>query len=168
MPDITFLNALAVHGVILAIPHAYRIFDLIWLYFLRPSSVKQYLHGKAPYAIVTGATDGIGKATAAELLTRGFNVILHGRNEAKMQKVVEELRASARMKGRSADIRYFVADASKGSHDWGKLLESFGDLHVTVVVHNVGGEIPIDKTYVSVTTYQTRCSDTHILRANQD
>ncbi|KAM5534142.1 hypothetical protein V8D89_012162 [Ganoderma adspersum] len=139
--DVNILNALAVLAVVLAIPHIYHILDFIWLYFLRPSSVKRYLHGKAPFAIVTGATDGIGKATAAELLTRGFNVILHGRNEVKMRKVVDELRASAAGRASTPDIRYFIADATKDTHDWAMLFKPFMDLHITVVVHNVtGGE----------------------------
>ncbi|KAI1786748.1 NAD(P)-binding protein [Ganoderma leucocontextum] len=139
--NVNVLKYLSLLGIVLAIPHLYRILDFCWLYFLRPSSVKRYLHGNAPYAIVTGATDGIGKATAAELLTRGFNLILHGRNEAKMQKVVEELRAAVKGKGKAdtADIRYFLADAAKGGHDFAKLVEPFRDLHVTVVMHNVGG-----------------------------
>lgn len=65
-----------------------------------------------------GATDGIGKATVAELLTRGFDVVLHGRNETKIRKVIDELHALAM--GNSADapdIRYFIADASKGKHN---------------------------------------------------
>ncbi|KAI1783875.1 hypothetical protein LXA43DRAFT_291341 [Ganoderma leucocontextum] len=35
--------------------------------------------------------------------------------------------------------RYFIADAAKGGHDFAKLVEPFKDLHITVVVHNVGG-----------------------------
>ena len=137
-------------GIVLAIPYVYRILDFLWLYFLRPSSVKHYLHGAAPYAIVTGATDGIGKATAAELLTRGFNVILHGRNEAKMKGVVEELRAAVRGKGKAdmTEIRYFIADAAKSGHDFAKLVAPFKDLHITVVVHNVGGSDLYPQKYV--------------------
>ncbi|TBU42602.1 NAD(P)-binding protein [Dichomitus squalens] len=137
--DTTTLNALAVPGAALALPHLYRLLDFLWLYFLRPNSVKRYLHGRAPHAIVTGATDGIGKATAAELLARGFNVVLHGRNEAKMQQVVRELRAQGKGGAGERDIRYFIADAVKAGHDFAKLVEPFGALHVTVVVHNVGG-----------------------------
>ena len=148
MSDATATNVLAVLGVVLALPHLYRFLSFLWLYFLRPDSVKRYLHGTAPYAIVTGATDGIGKATAAELLTRGFNVILHGRNEAKMQKVVEELRERVKGKADGADIRYFIADAAKGGHDFAKLVEPYKDLHITVVVHNVGGSDLASPRYV--------------------
>lgn len=41
--------------------------------------------------LVTGATDGIGRQTALELLRRGAYVFVHGRNAAKASKVAEEL-----------------------------------------------------------------------------
>jgi NAD(P)-dependent dehydrogenase (short-subunit alcohol dehydrogenase family) len=41
--------------------------------------------------LVTGSSDGIGKATAAELATRGCAVIVHGRNEARAQQAAEEV-----------------------------------------------------------------------------
>ncbi|KAI0364318.1 NAD-P-binding protein [Pilatotrama ljubarskyi] len=130
-------DALAVLAVVLSLPYLYRFASFIWLYFLRPTAIHNYLHGPAPYALVTGATDGIGKATAAELYARGFNLLLHGRNEKKMQKVVEELRA--RGKRPDSDIRYFLADAAKPGHDFAKMVEPFADLNITLVVHNVGG-----------------------------
>ncbi|KAL7279411.1 NAD-P-binding protein [Trametes coccinea BRFM310] len=132
----TIVEGLAVLGVILSLPYLYHIADFLWLYFLRPTTIHHYLHGAAPFALVTGATDGIGKATAAELYDLGFNLILHGRNEKKMQKVIEELRARGK---RDADIRYVLADATKAGHDFDKLIEPFKDLNITLVIHNVGG-----------------------------
>ncbi len=43
--------------------------------------------------VVTGATDGIGKVTARELARQGAKVTLVGRNAAKGDSVVRELRA---------------------------------------------------------------------------
>lgn len=42
-------------------------------------------------AIVTGASDGIGKVTAEELAKRGARVILACRNEQKAKQVVENI-----------------------------------------------------------------------------
>ena len=138
MSNFVALDVFAAIGVLSVIPWLYRGASFVWLYFLRPTSIKKYLHGAGPYALVTGATDGIGKATAAELLRNGFNLIIHGRNEAKMQKVVEELRARVPERA-SADIRYFLADASDGSLDFSAMIEPIKDLHITYVLHNVGG-----------------------------
>lgn len=41
--------------------------------------------------LVTGSTDGIGKATALELARRGYRVVLHGRDEKKGRSVQEEI-----------------------------------------------------------------------------
>ena len=44
-----------------------------------------------PVSLVTGATDGIGRATAARLLQQGHQVILHGRNADKLAMVAADL-----------------------------------------------------------------------------
>lgn len=41
-------------------------------------------------ALVTGATDGIGRETARQLLEKGWRVLIHGRTPAKAQRVAEE------------------------------------------------------------------------------
>ena len=55
--------------------------------------------------IVTGATSGIGKATAVKLAEQGAEVVLIGRNEPSLREVLNELQG----KGHS----YYVCDLSQ-------------------------------------------------------
>lgn len=47
----------------------------------------------AKTALITGATDGIGKATARRFLSAGWEVVIVGRSPARCEATVEELRA---------------------------------------------------------------------------
>jgi NAD(P)-dependent dehydrogenase (short-subunit alcohol dehydrogenase family) len=48
-----------------------------------------------PVILVTGSTDGIGKAAATALVVEGAEVIIHGRNEKKGRQVQQELEPKA-------------------------------------------------------------------------
>src|SRR5665213_157357 len=49
---------------------------------------------EAKTILVTGATDGLGKLTAAKLAREGAMVLLHGRDRAKGEAVLAELKAA--------------------------------------------------------------------------
>lgn len=59
-------------------------------------------------ALVTGATDGIGKATARRLLSEGWEVVVTGRSAAKCEATLTELRAASP----GAEVSALVADLS--------------------------------------------------------
>ena len=134
MANFVALDVFAGIGVVLLIPKLYSLASFTWLYFLRPSSIKKYIHGAPSYAIVTGATDGIGKSTAAELLRNGFNLIIHGRNAEKLARVRDELATGGR------DVRVWLADAGT-SRGWdaGELRALTDGLDVTIVALANGG-----------------------------
>lgn len=58
--------------------------------------------------LITGATDGIGLATATRLVELGHRVLLHGRNKAKLENIKQQLTAISSQ----ADIEMYVADLS--------------------------------------------------------
>ncbi len=82
-------SVLSATGIAAVLYSAYRLAAFMNVY-LRPSSLEKYLSNGA-YAVVTGATDGIGKATAMELAGRGFNIVLHGRDNEKLDVVKSQI-----------------------------------------------------------------------------
>lgn len=58
---------------------------------IRSSSLLNYRRSANTWALVTGASDGIGLAFVKELAHKGFNVVLHGRNPDKLEKLKKKL-----------------------------------------------------------------------------
>ncbi|HMD92393.1 MAG TPA: SDR family NAD(P)-dependent oxidoreductase [Trebonia sp.] len=63
------------------------------------------LDGKV--VLVTGATDGLGRALAADLARSGATVLVHGRDPGRIADTVQELRAAA---GSGERVRSYQAD----------------------------------------------------------
>jgi len=62
--------------------------------FIRPRKNLKEIYGNGSWCIVTGATDGIGKAFCFELAKEGFNILLVSRTLSKLNKVSEELKSA--------------------------------------------------------------------------
>ncbi|KAM0801394.1 hypothetical protein BDR22DRAFT_848868 [Usnea florida] len=116
-----------------------RFIRFVHLY-TRPSSIKRYLYGNEPWALVTGASDGIGLGIAQELAVNGFNIILHGRNPEKLQRAQSQLEREYK----GLQFRAAVLDASSATgQQIEALAASLQGLNLTVLVNNVGGGVKI-------------------------
>lgn len=85
--------------------------------------------------LVTGSTDGIGRATARALAAAGLKVIVHGRTKPKVDATLAQLQGElpgAELEGVSFDLGSQTA-VRRGAT---QLLERLPRLHV--VVHNAG------------------------------
>ncbi|XP_063786869.1 very-long-chain 3-oxoacyl-CoA reductase-B-like isoform X2 [Pseudophryne corroboree] len=85
------------------------------------------------WAVVTGATDGIGKAYAEELARRGLNVVLISRTLKKLQSVAEGLELQP---GRKTKI--IQVDFTGGPEIYPKIEEGLKGLDIGILVNNVG------------------------------
>jgi NAD(P)-dependent dehydrogenase (short-subunit alcohol dehydrogenase family) len=80
-------------------------------------------------ALVTGATSGIGRATAILLGSRGAHVLVHGRDAVRGEQVVKEIETTG------GTARFVAADLSDPT-DVARLVDEAG--HVDILVNNAG------------------------------
>lgn len=137
-------GTLAALGTIWTTYQVYNLLSFTHLHFLRSSSLSRYQRGSksqrssAAWALVTGASDGIGKGFAEELCSQGFNVIIHGRKEKKLNGVKDELSKQ----WPDAEIKVLVFDAGADINDEGKLtamIQEISSLNITILINNLGG-----------------------------
>jgi len=100
--------------------------------FLRPGKNLKKL---GEWAVITGATDGIGKAYALALAKKGINIMLISRTEEKLKDVSKEIAD----KGYGVQTKYVVCDYSKFDQKARNSVEnSIKDLKVGILINNVG------------------------------
>ncbi|KAL2153605.1 hypothetical protein VTH82DRAFT_4760 [Thermothelomyces myriococcoides] len=90
---------------------------------------------KGTWAVVTGASDGLGKEFAHQLAAKGFNLVLVSRTQSKLDALAREL--TLRWSGFQA--KTLAMDYSKDDDaDYQRLAELISGLDVGILINNVG------------------------------
>ncbi|XP_068223698.1 very-long-chain 3-oxoacyl-CoA reductase [Palaemon carinicauda] len=84
------------------------------------------------WAVVTGATDGIGKAYAFELARRGMKVVLISRTPFKLQNVAAEINTKHGVETKIIDVDFTKDDI------YDRIEKELKGLDIGVLVNNVG------------------------------
>ena len=84
------------------------------------------------WALVTGASSGIGASLAREIAAEGMNVVLSARREDRLSSLSAELERNFKI-----ETRVVVADLSARSGQ-ADLLKSVADLEIGLLVNNAG------------------------------
>ncbi|KAK1318933.1 Very-long-chain 3-oxoacyl-CoA reductase 1 [Acorus calamus] len=108
---------------------------LKWLYvtFLRPP--KNLIKSYGSWALVTGPTDGIGKAFAFQLARKGLHLVLVGRNPDKLATVSDEIKAEYGKTQINTVVVDLSGDLSEGVR---RIREAIEGVDVGVLVNNAG------------------------------
>ncbi|KYM83969.1 Hydroxysteroid dehydrogenase-like protein 1 [Atta colombica] len=86
------------------------------------------------WAVVTGSTDGIGKAYAKELAARNMNLILISRNLEKFKHTKDEML----LINSKIQVKILAADFAEGKDAFTKIHSLLQDISVGILVNNVG------------------------------
>mmetsp|Transcript_8899 Transcript_8899/g.11341 ORF Transcript_8899/g.11341 Transcript_8899/m.11341 type:complete len:229 (-) Transcript_8899:575-1261(-) len=125
-------SILLIAAQLYALKEALRIVGTIYKFFLRPGkNLKKY----GEWAMITGATDGIGKAIAHELASKGLSVVLISRTQSKLDAVQTEIKTkypSVEVATIAIDYGCFD-DAAKE-----KVAEFVKSNNVGILINNVG------------------------------
>jgi short-subunit dehydrogenase len=83
-----------------------------------------------PWAVVAGASEGIGASFSTKLAARGMNVVLVGRRAALLEELATELRQKHRVEVKVQSLDLGSPDAVAG------LRAATGDLDIGLLVYN--------------------------------
>lgn len=86
------------------------------------------------YALITGASKGIGKSIALALAAKGYNIAIVARSEDLLEQVAGEIKAKAKV-----EVKHLAADLSEQTaaqqvFDWAFR----NNLNVSILVNNAG------------------------------
>jgi len=140
----TLERALTALGAATASIWATRLFRTIWFYWLRPNTnlrqrygLPNNVHSKtlSPWAIVTGASSGIGRALCVELAQEGFSLVLIGRNQTVLNTLAKELQA----KNPQMETLVFVLDATEVTEaKLNNLYKLVRSKDIALLIHSAG------------------------------
>ncbi|CAF1903174.1 hypothetical protein HID58_046818 [Brassica napus] len=140
----TWLLVLFSLGSISILRFTFTLLTSLYIYFLRPGkNLRRY----GSWAIITGPTDGIGKAFAFQLAQKGLNLVLVARNPDKLKDVSDSIQA----KYSNTQIKTVVMDFS-GDIDGGvrRIKEAIEGLEVGILINNAGVSYPYAKYFHEV------------------
>ncbi|KDQ55016.1 hypothetical protein JAAARDRAFT_60023 [Jaapia argillacea MUCL 33604] len=113
-------------------------------FLLNGTSLKQFGAKKGSWAVITGASGGIGREFAIQLAKAGFNVLVASRSHHQLTETVAQIEAKC---GSDVQTKIVTIDLAN-AHDDGftRLAEACQGLDVGVLVNNAGKshEMPTD------------------------
>lgn len=96
---------------------------------------------KGSWAVVTGASDGLGKEYAKQLAAKGFNIVLVSRTQSKLETLASEIS--------NVETKVLAMDYSNDSEsDYKRLAELVKSLDVAILINNVGQSHSIPTPFV--------------------
>ncbi|CCE79502.1 Piso0_001570 [Millerozyma farinosa CBS 7064] len=104
------------------------------LFILPAKDLKTYGAKKDSWAVITGASDGIGKEYSLQLASKGFNIVLVSRTQSKLELLATDIESKYKVKTKV--IAFDVSTDDEANYT--QIKEVVSKLPVTVLINNVG------------------------------
>lgn len=122
---------LAIVGVIFILAVLSKVGRYVYQHFFVNTDLSVYGAKQGSWAVVTGASEGIGRGFAVALASKGFNVVIIARRPEALQAVRDE---TAKF---GVETKILPVDCNEvGAHT--KVVDAVKDLPVSILVNNVG------------------------------
>ena len=110
---------------------------------------------KGTWAVITGASDGLGKEYAIQLAQKGFNLLLVSRTASKLETLSTDIKQ--KYAGSNIDVKILAMDFSKNEEgDYAKLKALVDGLDVGILVNNVGQSHSIPVPFIQTPKEEMR------------
>lgn len=107
-----------------------RIGILVWKKLVAPSlGLGIDIRTQGRWAVVTGATDGLGKAFAKAFAKKGLDIVLISRSMSKLKDVAAEIEREYRV-----ETRVIEADLTEGQVVYAEIAKVTQDLEVYIYI----------------------------------
>jgi len=133
-----------------------------WIYgnvigpkLLEPANLRQY----GNWALVTGATDGIGKQYARSFAKRGLNVILVSRTLSKLEDVAKEIAETF-----NVQTQVIAVDFTSGPEIYTQIKQQIVGKDIGILINNVGMFHPAPDFFLDIPDREKVIQD--IIRCN--
>ncbi|CAL8104932.1 unnamed protein product [Orchesella dallaii] len=106
------------------------------------------------WGLITGATDGIGKAYAEEMAKQGIDVILISRSMDKLQKVASDIETEYGVK-----TKVIAIDFTEGVEIYERIRKEIAGLEIGTLINNVGMAYPYPEYFLDMPNGDKLCQD---------
>ena len=136
------MTPIEVLGYLTAIYITFKFFQLVGALFWRPVNPAKL----GQWAVVTGATDGIGKAYVRELASLGMDIVLISRNPEKLGRTAGEIESEFKVKTICIPVD-FTQDAAEYVP---RVEKEIHNLEIGLLVNNVGLLMPGMREFLEI------------------
>uniref|UniRef100_T1I1N3 Uncharacterized protein n=1 Tax=Rhodnius prolixus TaxID=13249 RepID=T1I1N3_RHOPR len=151
----TFLEYLGILGLIIVCYKLVKSILLLSYFFLAPLlRLNIDLEKMGKWAVVTGATDGLGKAFALKLASKGVNIVLISRSKTKLVSVASEIEEKYKVV-----TKIIEADFTQKEDIITAIEKELSGLEIGVLINNVGLSYPHPEYFLETEKAEQLYSD---------